>query len=89
MLDELTASKVAEKSIIRTGSTSRPVDFEETLLRLGIDKNRIDLLKTNISDELSKLNPKFKIDFKFLKGIGEKTKGVGIIDIISADAVPA
>jgi hypothetical protein len=89
MLDELTASEVTERSIKRTGSPKEPLDFEKTLLRLGISSTRIDLLKTNISDELSKLDPAFKIKLKFLSGIGENTQAVKVIDILHADAVPA
>ena len=74
MLDMARAMSVTENCIRATADlfppADYPIDSEDALLKLGIDNNRIDLLKKNIAGSprfgLPSLVPKRKIDIAVL-----------------------
>ena len=96
MLDLARAMRVTENCIRVTANLFPPVQFpiapEDTLLRLGIDDVRADILKTHITGNtqfgLPSLTPPRKINPNFL-GIGENSTVTDVFIAISQNTVLA
>lgn len=94
MLDLARAMRVTESCIRATANLFPPVRFpiapDDTLLRLGIDDTRVDLLKDHITGDaqfgLPSLTPPRKINPNFLD-IGETSTVTDVFVIISQNAV--
>lgn len=96
MLDLPRAMRVTENSIRVTANLFPAADFpiapEHTLLRLGIDDSRIDLLKRNIAGNtmfgLASLTPKRTIDIALLT-IDETSTVFDVFSLVANNAVLA
>ena len=96
MLDLARAMRVTENCIRVTADLFPPVRFpiapEDTLLRLGIDDLRVDLLKTHITGNtqfgLPSLTPPRAINPNFL-GIGENSTVTDVFIVITQNAILA
>jgi hypothetical protein len=96
MLDLPTAMRVTENCIRATVNLFPPSEFpinpEDRLLKLGIDNERIDLLKTNIAGSphfgLPSLTPKRKIDLQVL-AINEGSTVSDVFIIVQGNTILA
>lgn len=96
MIDMPTAARVTVNCIRLTADLFPPEDFpvdsKSTLISLGIDNTRIDLLRKHIAGSpkfgLPSLVPKRKIDIEFLD-ISETSTVFDVFDIVRKDTVLA
>lgn len=96
MLDLARAMRVTENCIRATGNLFPPANFpmapDDSLLTLGIDDTRVDLLKAHITTDaqfgLPSLTPPRAINPKVLD-IGETSTVTDVFVIISQNAVLA
>ena len=96
MLDLPTAMKVTLNCVRKVAGLFPEADFPikpaDTLIKLGIDDTRVDLLKKRIAGDsqfgLPSLTPKWKVDVVLLQ-FDESSTVFDVFSVVSGNAVPA